>query len=83
MDLFSRQQNKANPAQVKAIKTWIYEILAISQEIPISISQLRCTEPGCSPIETVISVMKTPTETYKIHKSVGEIEYDDICQLKT
>lgn len=80
MNLFSRQ--KADPTQIQAIKTWIYELFNLPDDIPISISQLTCTEPGCPPIETVISVMRTPTETYKIHKAVGEIQYNDISQLK-
>lgn len=80
MNLFSRQ--KADPTQIQAIKTWLYEIFNLPDDIPISISQLTCTELGCPPIETVISVMRTPTETYKIHKAVGEIQYNDISQLK-
>jgi len=82
MNLFSRQSTKADPSKIQAIKTWTYETLAISPDIPISISQLSCSEPGCPPVETVISIMKIPTETYKIHKAVGEIEFDDINRLK-
>lgn len=82
MTLFSHRQQKADLGKIKTIKTWVYEALAISKDIPISISQLTCTEPGCPPIETVISVMKTPTETYKLHKAVGQIQYDDICQIR-
>lgn len=80
MNLFSRQ--KADPQKIQTIKTWIGETFHLPSDIPISISQLTCTEPGCPPIETVISIMKTSTETYKIHKAVGEIQYNDISQLK-
>jgi len=81
MNLFSRQQNKANPDQIKTLKSWVYQVLDLSEDIPIAISQLACTEPGCPPLETVISVMKRPPETYKLHKTVASIRYEDICQL--
>ena len=79
--MFSRQTTKADPAQINQIKTWAYELLHLNPEIPISISQLRCTEPDCPPVETVIAVMTTPIQQYKIHKPVTEIDYGDIAGI--
>jgi len=81
MNLFSQQASKADPAQIRQLKTWIYQLLEIDPEIPVSISQLRCTEPDCPPIETVIAVMTSPAQQYKIHKPIAEIEYTDISQM--
>ena len=82
MNLFS-QKKTVNSEEIKTLKNWIYQALAIPSDIPISISQLSCKEPGCPPVETVISVLKTPQEVYKIHKKIADIEYEDICQLKS
>ena len=80
MNLFSQQTPSKNPEKIRQIKTWIYELLEIDSEISISISQLRCTEPGCPPIETVIAVMTSPIQQYKIHKQITEIEHTDISE---
>ncbi|MDJ0678065.1 MAG: hypothetical protein QNJ36_22225 [Calothrix sp. MO_167.B42] len=78
---FGQQCQPTNSQQTQQIKQWVYQALEINPEIPISLSQLQCTEPGCPPVETVINVMTTPTQQYKIHKSLTEIEYADITQL--
>lgn len=81
MDLFSQAKLKAAPEKVRQIKTWIYELWKIDLEIPISINQLRCTEPVCPPLETVIGVMTIPAQKYTIHKPLAEIEYSDISNI--
>ena len=63
------------------MKEWIYQALQIDESIPISLSQLQCTEPGCPPLETVIAVMRNPIQQYKIHKPIAEIELTDISEL--
>jgi len=78
---FDRETPKATAAQVKQVKHWIYQVLELDDEIPVSLSQLTCNEPDCPPIETVISVMTYPVQTYKVHKSIAEITYADIYQI--
>ncbi|WP_204137149.1 hypothetical protein [Halomicronema sp. CCY15110] len=73
MNLFKQPRPTANPAAIQQIKDWVYEALALSADVPISISQLQCHEPGCPPIETVIAVMTQPTQSYKIHAAAAEI----------
>jgi len=80
MNLFSKSNARAEPEKVQQIKTWIYELLKLDLDTPISIIQLRCTEPGCPPLETAIAVMTVPTKTYKIHKSIAEIAFTDIAR---
>lgn len=84
MGLFdSSAANKISPTQLKQLKSWVYQSLSLNEDIPISISQLTCTEPGCSPLETVIAVMTQPPQTYKIHQPAAEIcEADVIRALK-
>lgn len=77
MNLFAKRP-ATDPAKLAQIKTWVYETLALSPDIPVSISQLHCTEPGCPPMETVVAVMSNPVKQYKIHKPTGALEYMDI-----
>ncbi len=81
MNLFSQDKLKADPEKVQAIKNWVYRILEVDSDVPISISQLACREPGCPPIETVIAVMSNPIKQYKLHKAVNDIDETDICNL--
>ena len=81
MTLFSQEKSKANPEKVRAIKSWVYRLLSISPDVPISLSQLTCKEPGCPPIETTIAIMTKPIQQYKIHKAIDEIDEVDICNL--
>lgn len=81
MNLFSQNRPRATSEQIQQIKSWVYRILEVDPEIPLSISQLTCKEPGCPPIETVIAVLTDPVQQYKIHKSINEIDEADICQL--
>jgi len=81
MNLFSQNNLRADPEQVKQLKSWVYRILNIDSNTPISISQLACKEPGCPPIETVIAIMTQPVQQYKVHKAVNEINAADIGSL--
>jgi hypothetical protein len=78
MNLFQRHNAASNPEAIVQIKRWIYDALQLDPTMPISISQLQCTEPGCPPLETVIAVMTQPPTTYKIHKPASDIDRDDV-----
>ena len=83
MNLFTKSTPKANSENIKQIKNWTYQILTIDSEIPISINQLQCHEPDCPPVETVIAIMSSPPQQYKIHKPISEIIETDINLLTT
>lgn len=81
MGLFDLPSNKVSSTELHQLKSWVYEVLALDRDIPISISQLKCSEPGCSPLETVIAVMSQPPQTYKIHRPAAEIERADVTKM--
>lgn len=81
MDLFKASTPKADPEQIERLKAWVYEGFAIPADIPVSISQLACHEPGCPPIETVIAIMTHPPQQHKLHRAVHEIAKQDVDAL--
>ena len=81
MGLFDTSENKISSTELHQLKSWIYEALNLDRDTPISISQLQCTEPGCSPLETVIAVMSQPPQTYKIHRPAAEIKRADVVEV--
>ena len=78
MNLFKQQRPTAKPEHLQQLKAWTQELLDLPTDVPISISQLQCHEPGCPPIETVIAVMSQPTQTFKIHGAAGEATRVDL-----
>ncbi|MEM8612385.1 MAG: hypothetical protein AAGF93_10235 [Cyanobacteria bacterium P01_H01_bin.105] len=81
MGLFdSSTANKISPAQLQQLKAWVYKALSLDQSVPVSISQLTCTEPDCSPLETVIAVMTQPPTTYKIHRPAADVTQTDVVR---
>ncbi|MGK7908519.1 MAG: hypothetical protein AB4040_15030 [Synechococcus sp.] len=81
MNLFSQSKPKSNPATLQQLKTWVYDRLKLDPEVSISVSQLQCKEPGCPPIETVITILSQPAQHYKIHKALDDIEQVDLIHL--
>ncbi len=81
MSLFSQSRPKSNPAALQQLKAWVYDLLKLDPEVPISVSQLQCTEPGCPPIETAITLLSQPAQQYKIHKALDDIEQVDLIRL--
>ena len=81
MNLFSQSRPKPNQAALQQLKIWIYDLLKLDPDVSISVSQLQCKEPGCPPIETVITILSQPTQQYKIHKALDDIVLADVIRL--
>ena len=63
-----------------SVKRWARAALAVSDDIPISVSQVACREDGCPDVETVIGVMKPGFNftTFRILMPVAEITEADV-----
>jgi hypothetical protein len=82
---FFEPKRKSDPRLVEQVKSWVHQALHPDEDTSIMVTELRCSEPGCPPIETVIARLKTthPTSQYKIHKTIAEITQADIVSLTT
>lgn len=80
MDLFSQPKSSVDPAVLQQLKAQIANLLQLDAETTISINQLQCKEPGCPPIETAIIILTQPTQQYKIHKALGDINAADLVK---
>ncbi len=75
--------NPENAGRIREIKQWVNEKISLSDETTVMVTELRCTEPGCPPLETVIAIMEPekPLQQHKIHKPVVEVEIEDILEI--
>jgi hypothetical protein len=74
-------RSKHDPARIAAIKGWVVEYFHLSEEIPLMVTELQCTEEGCPPLETVIAILETPgnPRQYKVIKPLAEVTAEDIA----
>jgi len=82
MDFFSARPT-ADADHRARVREWAVELFGKGAAPTVLVTELRCTEPGCPPVETVIAVMHDDTapEQYKVHKPMGEIERGDLVGL--
>jgi hypothetical protein len=83
-NLFGPRRNN-DPQVIEQIKSWVRDTLHPDEDTAIMVTELRCTEPDCPPIETVIAFLKVsqPTRQYKLHKAIADIIQTDITTLAT
>jgi hypothetical protein len=83
VSLFS-PRSLADPAQLQRIKTWARELLTLNQTVDVLVTEVRCTEPGCPPTETMIALLHGPgdTEQYTLHKPLSAVQRDDLIGLQ-
>jgi hypothetical protein len=81
-NLFSR--SKAPPGRASMLKGWITERFGLSDADLVSVAELACHEPGCPPIETVVTVHGADGQrrTWRLHKPVAEITAADVEALE-
>lgn len=73
----NRGNNQVRLQKIKNIKSWAIHTLRLHSDVNLLVTELRCTEPGCPPLETVIAVLH-PDGTKKQYKIDHAI--DDLTQ---
>ena len=79
LNLSGKNQEK-DVATILKIKNWVRETFKLTEYETVLVTELKCHEEGCPPIETVIVVLREGTgkEQYKFHKRMDEINFEDI-----
>ena len=76
-------QKKAKPENIRYLKEVISKELKLPETTILSIAELSCHEPGCSPKETVITANASDgtSKTWKIEKPIDQIDNFDVENL--
>jgi hypothetical protein len=81
LDLYGKTSSTDRAARVRSIKEWARDLLRLSEDATLMVTELHCSEPGCPPLETVIAVLSTgETTQLKIHKPIEDVTRADIEQ---
>jgi hypothetical protein len=66
-------------AKVRSIKDWARAELGLPDHVVVMATELRCTEPGCPPLETVVAILRDGRQQqFKIHKALADIVAEDV-----
>ncbi|MFO0742418.1 MAG: hypothetical protein U0270_41475 [Labilithrix sp.] len=79
--MFGRDRSSPErAAKVRTLKEWTREAMSLPEDAVILATELRCTEPGCPPLETVVAVMRVgdDRQQFKIHKPLADVVHEDI-----
>ena len=76
-NLFTR---RAAPGRAGMIKGLVTGHLGLTEGDLVSIAELACHEPGCPPVETVVTVRRADgaRRDWRVHKALAEIEEADV-----
>jgi hypothetical protein len=80
--LFASRRPLGTSPYTARIKRWVRELFALSDEATVMVTELRCSESGCPPLETMIAILnESGNRQYKLHKSIEEVMEDDVRRL--
>jgi len=77
--------NRPSSARASEIKSWVCEVFHLTEDTTVLVTELRCSEPECPPIETVLAVFADAGKPiqHKILKPMDGVLFDDIVLLTT
>ena len=76
-NLFTR---RAAPGRASMVKGWVTGRLGLTEADLVTVAELACHEPGCPPVETVVTVHGADgaRRDWRVHKALAQIEEADI-----
>jgi hypothetical protein len=61
------------------VKNWVRHHRSLGEDVTVLVAQLACSEPGCPPTETVISILdNNSTTSVHLHKPLSEVTECDV-----
>ena len=77
-------KKKPNVELIRKLKIQISKKYQLPESTIISVAELACHEPGCPPIETIITARAEngSMQNWRVGKSIDKIEESDLSQLE-
>ena len=77
-------KKKPNVELIRKLKIQIAKKYQLPESTIISVAELACHEPGCPPIETIITARAEDgsMQNWRVGKSIDKIEESDLSQLE-
>jgi hypothetical protein len=80
---FGTSARDRDPGRAAGIRRWAEVAFALGEDDSVMVTELRCREPGCPPLETVIALLGagSPTRRHTIHKPMADVTEEDVRAL--
>lgn len=78
--LFGDRTDEKRSAAIRALKESARVLMDARDDDAVVVNELRCVEPGCPPVETVIALLRpgAPPRQIKVHKPAVEVTAKDL-----
>ncbi|MEM1073163.1 MAG: hypothetical protein AAF665_16990 [Pseudomonadota bacterium] len=77
--------SRPDPSAIERVKEMFAEVFELPEETFLSVAELRCHEPGCPPIETVVTARSTDgmVNDWRVHKRINDVVLEDVNALSS
>lgn len=74
---------RPDPVAIERVKAMFTEAFGLSEDTLLSVAELRCHEPGCAPLETVVTARSADGQVadWRVHKPMKDIVPEDVAAL--
>jgi hypothetical protein len=74
------QQDTDHLRALEQVRVWTRESLNLAEDDTVLVSEVACAQPGCPPLETVVTFWTGGVERhwFKVFKPVAEVVFDDL-----
>lgn len=78
-----RRDDPKRVAALRALREAASRLLGATDDDAVVVQELRCTETGCPPLETVVALLRAgqPPRQVKVHKAVADVTIDDLRRV--
>ncbi len=78
------ERHRPDPEAVRRVKAFVTAHFALPETTTLAVAELRCHEPGCPPIETVVTARDADgnIRDWRIAKPLGEVAASDVEMLE-
>ena len=80
MNLLGAQSPLPRHSYYARLKRWTREFLHLDEDVTLTIQELRCAEPGCPDLETVIGISQAPGQwqRLRIARPAADVTREDL-----
>jgi hypothetical protein len=74
------RQDPEHGRALERVMLWTRESLELTHDDTVLVAEVTCTQPGCPPLETVVTFWTGGAERhwFKVFKPVAEVVFDDM-----
>jgi len=78
--MFAPRDDARQTAAARALKVIARVLFEAHEDDVVVVNELRCTEPGCPPLETVVALLRSGSapRQVKVHKPVIDVTHEEL-----